>query len=615
MRKIIKLGFCFLFFLAFTLLGVACDSSQEQSSGQSSTPTQQGSTSSGDSSSSVELMDIEGITFENKEYVYDGTQKEIVIEGEIPDGVSVEYENHLATDAGEYIAVAILSGEGYETLRIEAKLTILKADIVNVVLSSDSFICDGELKNLVIEGELPEGVTVSYQNNGQTEAGSYTVSAVLTGKNYNTLTLEAVLRILPNLQGLTTAVVNAFGSVPDVWGYLPSTFSPEARLVNETALDYSDFVDVDEIPLNGMGKQLNLVYGVLNTAETALYYVNQVYAVMNTVERLYAEFLDSNPEEYTIFEGEAGAFAFRLVLSETEYSLYAAVGGVNLSIYANVEEENYGARVQLTEESVLRYEVGKENMCIAWTLLGVATTQIEFVRNDDTVLGYIYDYVGTDTINVATCTLMEVGEEYTTFIGTKGDFIPTSVSRNCEVYRNSDGRLVGTEVREEVETTLGVAIFDTLWYPLSYLSGVDTIKKLDEINVMNPDKVYINGASDTIHTKTIGGINKKALSRRFDIEFKTMYFFVYDETNEKYVSVEREIPMLFIQEECLEDFEDDFNAKNKEYLTGSASLIVAEKDAEAVEYGYYTLREVYDALETVISKAEIEAWCGILKEE
>ncbi|MBQ2740816.1 MAG: hypothetical protein IJF39_04285 [Clostridia bacterium] len=590
----------------FTLLGVAC--------GDSTSSTQQGSTPTQDSSS-VELMDIEGITFTNKEYVYDGTQKELLIEGEMPEGVSVVYENHLATDAGEYLAVAVLSGEGYQTLRMEAKLTIQKADILGVVLEGDSFVYDGEIKNLVIEGELPEGVSISYQNNGKTEAGSYSVSAVLSGKNYNTLTLEAVLRILPNLKGLATAVVNAFGAVPDVWEFLPSTFSPESRLVGQESLDYTNFVDVNSIPLNGMGKQLNLVYGVLNTASQALYYVNQVYAVFNTIERLYEAFLDTNPEDYTVFETEAGAFSIRLVLNEKEYSLYTAIGGVNLSIYANVEEETYGARVQLTKESVLRYEVEGEAMRVAWVLFGVASTEIEFVRNDDVVLGYIYDYVGTDSLNVATCTLMEVGEEYTTFIGTKGDFIPTAVSRNCEVYRNSDGRLVGTEVREEVETTLGMAIFDTLWYPLSYLEGVNTIKKVDEMNVMNPDKIYINGASDTIHTKTIGGFTKKSLSRRFDIEFKTMYFFEYDEAKEKYVSVEKEIPMLFIQEECLEDFEDDFNDKNEEYLTSEASLSVLAKDAAAVEYGYYTLREVYDAIVDIVSKEQIETWCGIIKEE
>ena len=615
MKKIIRLSFCFLVFLFAVAFGVACDS-QPLSTGESSTPTQQGSTPTQNSSTpDVELMDIEGITFPDGEYTYDGTEKMLSIEGELPDGVSVVYENHLATDAGEYLAVAILSGEGYQTLQIEAKLTINKADILGVVLEGDSFVYDGEIKNLLISGELPQGVSVTYQNNGKTEAGSYSVCAVLTGKNYNTLTLEAVLRILPNLKGLATAVVNAFGAVPDVWEFLPSTFSPSSRLVSENDLDYTNFVNVQDIPLNGMGKQLNLVYGVLNKAETAIYYVNQVYAVMNTIERLFNQFLDTNPEDYTVFEGNAGAFEFRLVLGESDYNLYAAIGGVNLNIYANTQEETYGARVQLTQTSVLKYEVEQDRMCVAWVVLGVVSTQIEFVRNENAVLGYIYDYVGTDTVNIATCTLMEVGEEYTTFIGTKGDFIPTSVSRNCEVYRNSDGRLVGTEVREEVDTTLGKAIFDTLWYPLAYLKGVDTIKKVDEVNVMNPDKIYINGATDTIHTKTIGGFTKKSLSRRFDIEFKTMYFFVYDATEGEYVSVEREVPMLFIQEECLDDFEDDFYDKNQEYLTQKVALSVSTKDAAAVEYGYYTLREVYDTIEGLVSKQAIEAWCGVKTEE
>ena len=615
MKKIIRLSFCFLVFLFAVAFGVACDS-QPLSTGESSTPTQQGSTPTQNSSTpDVELMDIEGITFPDGEYTYDGTEKMLSIEGELPNGVSVTYENHLAIDAGEYLAVAILSGEGYQTLQIEAKLTINKADILGVVLEGDSFVYDGEIKNLLISGELPQGVSVTYQNNGKTEAGSYSVCAVLTGKNYNTLTLEAVLRILPNLKGLATAVVNAFGAVPDVWEFLPSTFSPSSRLVSENDLDYTNFVNVQDIPLNGMGKQLNLVYGVLNKAETAIYYVNQVYAVMNTVERLFDQFLDTNPEDYTVFEGNAGAFEFRLVLGESDYNLYAAIGGVNLNIYANTQEETYGARVQLTQTSVLKYEVEQDRMCVAWVVLGVVSTQIEFVRNENAVLGYIYDYVGTDTVNIATCTLMEVGEEYTTFIGTKGDFIPTSVSRNCEVYRNSDGRLVGTEVREEVDTTLGKAIFDTLWYPLAYLKGVDTIKKVDEVNMMNPDKIYINGATDTIHTKTIGGFTKKSLSRRFDVEFKTMYFFVYDATEGEYVSVEREVPMLFIQEECLDDFEDDFYDKNQEYLTQKVALSVSTKDAAAVEYGYYTLREVYDTIEGLVSKQAIEAWCGVKTEE
>ena len=607
MKKFSKACFCFIMLLALAaLLWVGCADLQSSTPNEPiSTPGQPNSTPN------VELMDIEGITFPDREYTYDGTEKMLSIEGDLPDGVSVIYENHLATDAGEYVAVAILSGEGYRTLQIEAKLTIEKADILGVELEGDSFVYDGEIKNLLISGDLPQGVSVSYQNNGKTEAGSYSVYAVLTGKNYNTLTLEAILRILPNLKGLATAVVNAFGAVPDVWEFLPSTFSPSSRLVSENDLDYTNFVDVEDIPLNGMGKQLNLVYGVLNKAETAIYYVNQVYAVMNTVERLFDQFLDTNPEDYTVFEGDAGAFTFRLVLGESDYNLYAAIGGVNLSIYANTEEETYGARVQLTQSSVLKYEVEQDRMCVAWVVLGVVSTQIEFVRNKDTVLGYIYDYVGTDTVNIATCTLMEVGDEYTTFIGTKGDFIPTAVSRNCEVYRNSDGRLVGTEVREEVDTTLGKAIFDTLWYPLAYLKGVDTIKKVDETNVMNPDKIYINGASDTIHTKTIGGFTKKSLSRRFDIEFKTMYFFTYDEDKEEYVSVEREVPMLFIQEECLDDFEGDFYDKNQAYLTQKVSLSVSTKDAAALEYGYYTLREVYNVIEGLISKQEIEAWCGI----
>jgi hypothetical protein len=257
-------------------------------------------------------------------------------------------------------------------------------------------------------------------------------------------------------------------------------------------------------------------------------------------------------------------------------------------------------------------------MRIAWSVMDVMTTQLEFVRNETTVLGYVYEYLGTDKINTATSSLIEISEDYTTIIGTKGDFIPTAVSRNCEVYRNSDGLLVGTEVREEVDlgSFLGTAIFNTLWYQLSTVEGINTIKKEDVQNYYNADTIYINGASKPIHTKEIGLLGgKKGASRRFDIEFKTMYFFTYNEAESTYESVSVEIPMMFIQEENFETFEEDFSDANKDYLTTSGvTLNVDGSDYEVIEYGYYTLREVYDLIATDVSKEEIELWLNIFND-
>ena len=142
-----------------------------------------------------QLKDITGISFENVSFTYDGTQKEIKINGILPEGVTVSYTNNTATNVGTYDAVATLSGVGYNTLTLNAKLTINAAEIEGVTFDGVSFIYDGTQKEIKINGILPEGVTVSYTNNAATNAGTYDAVATLSGANYKTLTLNAKLTV------------------------------------------------------------------------------------------------------------------------------------------------------------------------------------------------------------------------------------------------------------------------------------------------------------------------------------------------------------------------------------------------------------------------------------
>jgi hypothetical protein len=54
-----------------------------------------------------------------------------------------------------------------------------------VVFEDGTFTADGEPKSLVVSGNLPAGVKVAYEGNGQTDAGSYTVTAKFTGDEVN----------------------------------------------------------------------------------------------------------------------------------------------------------------------------------------------------------------------------------------------------------------------------------------------------------------------------------------------------------------------------------------------------------------------------------------------
>ena len=495
---------------------------------------------------------------------------------------------------------------------LEATLTINKATLTGISAEPTQSVKNNGAPHLPeYTGAIPSGVSVKYlvdgtlSQDGVSNTGTYTVDIVFSGKNYEELVIEVEFKIKRDLIKLAASVIKAFGSAPDVWEFLPESFDPENRVIAQEP-DYTSSVSVNNIPQNGMGKQLNVVYDVLTKAEVAVNTVNKIYAVMNVISELYTAFLDTDPESYEVFTANAGGFEFTIMVADDGYRLSATVGEVEVTLTASNDDEIYGAYVQLTETTALKYEVTDDSIQIALNILNKGAMLVEFERTEEGVIGYVYEFLGiTDSDLISTSAMIEVTNDYTIVIGTKGDFIPTSVSRNCEIYDNATGKLVGTKVREDVK---GI-VFNTYWFPLIKVSGINSISKLDEMNGVNPDTIYINGYSgeDTIHTMLVGlSIISKSTSRRFDIEFKTMYFWQYDEEKKDYVSVSAEIPMIFIQEEFVDDFESNFKDKNKDYLnSGNVTLLVANKEFAVIDYAYSELLTEYDKNKDVVTRQYI----------
>ncbi|TDS58821.1 MBG domain-containing protein [Myroides indicus] len=153
----------------------------------------------------IEKAPIAGVTLNDATFIYDGTAKSLMIAGTLPTGTSVNYTGNDRTDAGSYTVTAeIDGGNNYEDLTLTAQLTIEKASIEGITLDDASFTYDGTAKSLMIAGTLPTGTSVSYTNNDQTDAGSYTVTAEIDGgTNYEDLTLTATLTIEKATQKLT----------------------------------------------------------------------------------------------------------------------------------------------------------------------------------------------------------------------------------------------------------------------------------------------------------------------------------------------------------------------------------------------------------------------------
>ncbi|SER67705.1 MBG domain-containing protein, partial [Myroides profundi] len=147
----------------------------------------------------IEKARITGVKFNKKEVTYDGKEHELLLEGELPLGVTATYKNNRATNAGIYKASVTLTDDNYITSTRSNELIILPADITQLVeLKSESFIYDGKPKSLAITGEVPKELTLTYTNNTHTAIGNHKVTATLSGSsNYTPMpyTLSATLSI------------------------------------------------------------------------------------------------------------------------------------------------------------------------------------------------------------------------------------------------------------------------------------------------------------------------------------------------------------------------------------------------------------------------------------
>lgn len=127
--------------------------------------------------------------------VYDGTTKTVTLTntiGATESEYTLRYQkqnaygvyvmcNGLPKDAGNYKAVLT-----YGSQKVELFYTIEQAtyDVSNLKIDNVTVTYDGQEHSVVATG-VPEGVTVSYENNGKTEAGTYIVTVKFTGNaNY-----------------------------------------------------------------------------------------------------------------------------------------------------------------------------------------------------------------------------------------------------------------------------------------------------------------------------------------------------------------------------------------------------------------------------------------------
>ena len=568
------------------------------------------------------LAEFTDILFENETVTYDGEPHSLAVRGALPEGTDVDYQNNGKTDAGTYTVTATLSKTGYKTLHLTAVLTIEKAQFpADITLESARVLFDGKPHSLTVRGALPEGTDVAYQNNEKTEAGTYTVTATLSNPNYETKMLTATLEIYTVTQAASAILADILDR-PEPWAFLPAALAPENMAYSSMPVNGGDFsaeTNVNNIAVKPIGKQLNVLYDGLSQATAALTAANAVFTAGEAIVSAYQNFIDQNPENLDEFTGSASlggiTFRLRITVDGERVTLLAGNGTVSAELIsdrsASAPYRNEG-RIQLTDGVALKYRMSDTSLkfAVRFTVNGVGIVQqIEFVRNENAVLGYLYEFYGTDSAAIKTSALLYSDEEITAVLSDKRESNDLQIDAFEEVYDSKTGEMLGGEVAE----TVALVDYDTLWFNLYDVSGLSTVRVAQDTdgddNIQNPHIVYVNGANTPFlpEYNTLPVIGTRT-SRHYDIEMREVWYYISktENGNTVYEKQKAEIPMLFVQRENADDFSAEVTANN----ANLSDAALPSDICNSVTGIFDELNNTYSAIKEEITFTDINDFIG-----
>ncbi len=435
-----------------------------------------------------------------------------------------------------------------------------------------------------------------------------------------------------NIKAYFQALLQVVGHDP--YSYIPETMKPDysANHVSESEVTYNfeNFTNVSSIKYGGFGEQWHMVienieesekfYSVLSLGETA----------MNASVALFNDYLDSNPDDTASHS-----------LNETTYSAmidfhngilqYSIRYKTNLNIpffgevtpqidmIYNVATLEKAVRIQLTENNAMKYIVTDDHYVfgIEYGVTEVsrkAYCQIDRLE-DESIQGHIYEFVqykGKELMPA--CADFYIDEEYVSAVGNKASGLTGFTGYINELYDVTTGKLAGYKVKETFSLpVIGEKTYNTLWFNLSNITGINSVKAVSNGSVdphENHHDIYLNGSSSVFEPMK----NKYLLvntSRKYDVEMRKQFFYGYkDDVLTKY---EREIPMMFIQDDGTESgednystFEDDISSKNGI----DASVNLASKYLNKIREDYLSLIDVFISHKDDVTGTTITGYIG-----
>lgn len=557
-----------------------------------------------------------GIAFSDVTVDYDG-QEHTIVATNVPDFATVEYVNAGPfVNAGTYSVGVKINAPNYNEFAKTVTLKINKIDFSSdITFGDEKFFYNGEQKEITVTGTLPAGTTVTYANNKGVEAGEYEATATLTNVNYNTKTLNAKMTIV-NVVDTAKNIMDKIMQRPDAWSFMPESFRMEEKAYStDPSIDFSqNFVNVSDVKKNYIGKQMYVLWDGLVGLESFLSKLDLVYAAGETIANAYQQFINDNPENYTSWEGEVAGFKLKIELQNGTSRLLAGNSAFSIELYADSDNNVNKGRIQVAQNVIANYEMRDDYLKFtsAMEVSGVGILkQVEFVRNDDVVSGYFYEYTGAESVAVKTSAVIRFDEDYTVVMSAKRESDDLLVNGYEEVYSTQTGEMISAEVEESVL----ISDYDTHWVNVYDVSGINSVKAVKNDVDINPTKnqndIYVNGSQD-VFVPEYNTVAFVKTSRHYDIEMREVYYVVKKVEGDKttYEVVKTEIPMVFVQEENIEDFASEVKENNS---SAFASQPVLPSANMTVAQNYFAgLKELLDVIKEQMSYAELHAQLGTL---
>lgn len=361
----------------------------------------------------------------------------------------------------------------------------------------------------------------------------------------------------------------------DPYSYIPETMRPANAVTDRSVLElsFADFCSVSSIPTGGFGEQWHMITDNLNQSMRFFRVLQGVEGVTVTSVSTFNNWFDQNPADtahhsfkdgiYNVTVDYDGTF-LQYVLDYTASVPFFGEQSIQIAMAMNMQTREKAVRMQIGDANALVYVIGNNSYSFAIRYLGVRTAYFTVQKNaDGTVTGQINEHLTVSGVGTHSSADFYIDGNYVSAVGNKADGLIGFTGYISELYDATTGRMLGYEVRE----TLKSITYNTLWFNLSDVSGLLSVKyqeKTDDADAA----FFVNGRSEQWTNKTVGKAldlisNPKALSRRYYLEMRTQYFYVLSADGESYDEVAVQIPMLAVQEENLDTLTEDIAEKNK----------------------------------------------------